>query len=117
MRSWLWKLLRCVVPLLVLAGAITLSVRAGRPSHLPGAALDWSWLFYVERAAAGLGVVATVWLIGWRGLHGHFPIKFGNIEYDVKEAAAKSERATGAQERRLQMIEAILGVGDPPPED
>jgi hypothetical protein len=92
------------------------AIRPAPPGHLPGAALDWRLLFHVERAAAALAILGGVWLVVWRGLHGEFPIKFGNLEYAAKEAAANSEEATEAQELRLQLVEAILGIADPPPE-
>jgi hypothetical protein len=100
----------------LLAAATGISYSAGAPGHLPGAALDWRLLFHVERAAAALAILGGVWLVVWRGLHGEFPIKFGNLEYAAKEAAANSEEATEAQELRLQLVEAILGIADPPPE-
>jgi hypothetical protein len=64
--------------------------------------------------------------IGWRALHGHFPIKFGNIEYadELKASAETFEGHEGllkaaeaideAHEQRLKLIEAVLGLGDPP---
>ena len=100
------KLTKAAAPLVVLTGAVCLSVAAGRPTHLPGAALSWSWLFYLERAASGLGIIAVVWLIGWRGLHGHFPIKFGNIEY-AEELQASAD-TVDAHEKRLRLIERFL---------
>ncbi len=59
-----------------------------------------------------LAVLGTVWLIGWRALHGHFPIKFGNIEYaDELKASTKT---VDAHEERLKLIEDFLELVEPP---
>jgi hypothetical protein len=91
------------------------SDHAGLPEKLPGTAFGWNPLFHLLRAAALVGVLGTVLLVGYRAMRGEFPIKFGNIEYAVKQAADRAEEATEAQERRLQYIEAILDIGPPPP--
>jgi hypothetical protein len=101
----------------VFAATVYASVHHGPAKHLPAAALGWRLLFYVERAVVLLTAIGAVLLVGWRALHGEFPVRFGQLEYAAKEAAANSEEATGAQERRLQMVEALLGVADPPPEE
>jgi hypothetical protein len=92
--------------------AITLfvSVRAGVPARLPGAALGSILLLHVERASVALGALGAVWLIGWRALHGHFPIRFGNIEYtgDLKASADTAD----THERRIEFLERYLGLVD-----
>ena len=107
---WFWKAILAVV---VLAAVAWASKMAGHvPAHLPGAALNWTLLFHVERAAAVLAVIGTVWLVIWRGLHGEFPFKFGNLEYAQKAANASAE-ATASQERRLRALEVLNGIRDP----
>jgi hypothetical protein len=92
----------------VIAGAFVWSTRSGAPPRLPGAALGWAPLFYVERAGALLGTLGAIVLVGWRALYGHFPIKFGNIEYaDELEASAKT---VDSHERRLDLIEDYLDL-------
>jgi hypothetical protein len=90
--------------------ACAASIEAGVPSKLPGAALGSSLLLHVERASAALGALGAVWLIGWRALHGHFPIKFGNIEYadDLKA----SVDAADTHEKRIKLLENYLGLAD-----
>lgn len=100
---------------LVFGLVIYASDSAGVPEKLPGSAFGWTLLFHCLRAAAILGVLGVVLLIGYRAMKGEFPIKFGNVEYAVKEAAEKAETATEAQERRIQFLEAILGIGSAPP--
>ena len=98
--------------LLVFAGAFAASEAAGTPAELPDIAMGWGLLFHLERAAALLGVIGIVLLIGWRAVQGEFPIKFGNVEY-AKEAAAEAEEGAEAQERRIQLLEALVGLRDP----
>ena len=86
------------------------SASRGAPSNLPGAALSWQPLFYVERASALLGGLGVVLLVGWRALHGQFPIKFGNIEYE-QELQASTETAD-SHEQRLRFIEDFLDLAD-----
>jgi hypothetical protein len=104
---------RAAALLLVFAGAIFASSRAGVPADLPGVAMDWSMLFHVERAGAFLGAVGIVLLIGWRALKGEFPIKFGNVEYAPEEAAAEAKEASELQEQRIRVLEVIAGIRSP----
>lgn len=53
------------------------------PGQLPNVAMGWVLLFHMERAAALLGVIGLVLLIGWRAVQGELPIKLGNLEYEV----------------------------------
>lgn len=99
--------LRAAVPVLVFAGALVLSVVSGRPARLPGAALGSVWLLHVERAALALGAVGTVWLVGWRALQGHFPVRLGNIEYSDRFEAS-TDAVFEAYEHRLQLLERWL---------
>jgi hypothetical protein len=105
-RGW-----RPAIVLLVLAVLTWSSDQKNAPRHLPGASLGWVLLFHIERASALLAAVGVVTLIGWRAMHGEFPVKFGNIEYD-KKAANASARATESQERRLRILEALGGLRD-----
>jgi hypothetical protein len=105
--KWFGRVLLVVV---VLGAAIAVSVASGTPKQLPGAAFDWKWLFHVERASALLGALAVVLLVGWRATHGEFPIKFGNVEYAVKDAAAEARQVSASQERRLRYLEVLAGL-------
>ena len=106
------KTLKAVVVLTIFAIAVATSVKAGTPAILPGAALDWTALFHIERAAAILGAIGLILLIGWRAMSGEFPIKFGNVEYAVKETAAKAEQAAEEQEHRIRALEILAGLRD-----
>lgn len=87
----------------------------GVPSKLPGAALGWRLLFHVERAAALLGGIGVVLLIGWRGSHGEWPIKFANVEYAPKEAVAVTASTLEDQDERIKILEGKLGIASGPP--
>lgn len=106
------KILKAGLLGLVLAVAIYASAKAGTPKELPGIAMGWKLLFHVERAGALLGAIGVVVLIGWRALAGEFPIKFGNVEYAVKDAAADARQATAAQEQRIRVLEVLAGIRD-----
>lgn len=67
-------------------------------------------MLHVERAAVALGAIGTVWLVGWRALHGRFPIKFGNIEY-ARELAAPAATIE-AYEQRLELLEDYIGLAE-----
>jgi len=105
--------LRALPVVVIFAAAIYASAQAGTPDNLPGAALGWDVLFHVLRASALLGAGGVVLLVGWRAAHGEFPIKFGNVEYAVKQAAGKAGQVSAAQERRLRYLEVLAGVRDP----
>jgi hypothetical protein len=107
-----WKIGKGGIVLIVLAGALYASTRAAVPDPLPGVAMGWTALFHVERAGALLGAMGIVALIGWRALSGEFPIKFGNVEYAAKEAAAEAEEISVSQERRIRVMEVLMGIRD-----
>lgn len=95
--------------MLVVVGLCVLWSGMGHVPHtLPGAALGWRPLFYVERASALLAGLGVVLLIGWRAFHGQFPIKFGNIEYE-KELQASTE-TVDSHEKRLRFVEGLLDL-------
>jgi hypothetical protein len=104
------RFVKGVAPIVVFGVALFVSIRAGVPSKLPGAALGSNLLLHVERASAALGTLGAVWLIGWRALHGHFPIKFGNIEY--ADDLAASADAADTHEKRIKLLENYLGLVD-----
>jgi hypothetical protein len=106
------KTLKALVVLTIFAIAVAASLKAGTPAVLPSAALDWTALFHIERAAAVLGAIGLVLLIGWRAMSGEFPIKFGNVEYAVENAATKAEQAAEEQEHRIRVLEVLAGVRD-----
>lgn len=107
------KVGRGAVVAVVLAVAVYASTRAATPDPLPGVALGWLALLHIERAAALLGAIGIVALIGWRALSGDFPIKFGNVEYAAKQAAAEAEEASASQEQRIRLLEVLVGARDP----
>lgn len=95
------------------AGAIYLSTQAAVPELLPGVALGWEALFHVERAAAMLGGIGVVLLVGWRALSGEFPVRFGNVEYATKDVTSEAEEASASQEYRLRLLEVLAELRDP----
>lgn len=102
--------LRALVVAGVFAIAVTWSVEAGTPDELPDVALGWDVLFHVLRTGALLGGAGIVLLVGWRAIHGEFPIKFGNVEYAAQDAAAAAEAATKAQEQRIRVLEVLAEI-------
>jgi hypothetical protein len=111
---------RFLIACAAFGSALYVSHKVGVPHNakgqedLPGVALGWRLLFHVQRAGALLGIVATVGLIGWRGAHGEWPIKFGNVEYAPKQAVSVTADAIDKQNQRLSKIERFLRI-DPPP--
>jgi hypothetical protein len=103
---------KAIVPAAVFAGALVISYLAGHPTTLPGIALGSVLLLHLERATAALGALGTVWLIGWRALHGDFPIKFGNIEY--AEGVEASSEAVDALKERVRLLEDVVLAESPP---
>jgi len=104
------RVFRLFVLLATVAAVVIWSWRQGAPQHLPGAALGWTVLFYVERGGALLGSAGIVFLIGWRALHGHFPIKFANIEY-AEELKASAD-TVDSHEQRLKVLEQLSGLAE-----
>jgi hypothetical protein len=107
------KVGRATAVLVIFAAAIVGSVASGTPDKLPGAAMGWDVLFHLLRASAALGAIGIVALVGWRATHGEFPIKFGNVEYAVKDAAAEAKQASELQEHRIRVLEVLAGVRRP----
>ena len=103
---------RVAVVLGVFGVLAAISEDAGVPNKLPGAAFGWNLLFHLERAAAVLATAGVVLLVGWRAMHGEFPIKFGQVEYAQKQAEAAAA-LNQAQERRLRVLEVLNRIRDP----
>lgn len=81
---------------------------------LPAVALGWRLLFHVERVSALMLAIGTVLLVAWRGAHGDWPIKFGNVEYAPKEAVRETADVLADQDERVRILEELLGVVDDP---
>ena len=101
---------KAAVVFVVFLAAVYASSRAAVPDPLPGVALGWAVLLHIERGAALLGAIGLVALVGWRALSGEFPVKFGNVEYAVGRAVAEAEEASASQERRIRLLEVLVGA-------
>lgn len=97
----------------VMFGGAAASALHGTPEPLPGASLGWPVLLHFERVAALLGTAGCVLLVGVRATKGRFPSKFGHVEYATRDIDSGTETAAEAQERRLVLIEAMLGIRSP----
>ena len=91
-------MVRLVAVFCVLGAVVWSSVRAAAPAMLPDVAMGWMLLFHVERATVLLAAIGAVLLIGWRASHGDFPVRFGQVEYAVREAARDVEGKNEALE-------------------
>lgn len=106
--------LRFIVGLAVFAAVVRASSRVGVPhdatahEDLPDIALGWRLLFHVLRASALLGAVGVVGVIAWRGSHGEWPVKVGQVEYAPKDTAAMTTVEFESHSRRMDMIELEL---------
>jgi hypothetical protein len=103
---------RALAVVAVFAAVVVASNAHGLPHTLPGAALGWPLLFHFERAAVLLATLGVVLLVGWRAINGEFPVKFGQLEYAVKDAAASAADVDEAHELRLQTLEVLAGLRD-----
>jgi hypothetical protein len=106
--------LRFLVGLAVFAAVVRASSRVGVPhdatahEDLPDIALGWRLLFHVLRASALLGAVGVVGLVAWRGSHGEWPARVGQVEYAPKDTAAVTVDMFEAASQRLTFVEAEL---------
>jgi hypothetical protein len=107
---------RILIVAAVFGVVLWLSDRYGVPDKMPGAALGWPLLFHILRASALLAALGVVLLVGWKALHGEFPVKFGQIEYPAKAVDERTQAATEAQEQRLRLLEAVVFGVRPPPQ-
>jgi hypothetical protein len=103
------RAIRALTLLVVVGLVVWWSASASTPKDLPGASFGWAPLFYIERAGALLGAVGIVLLVGWRALHGRFPIRVGNIEYEELRASTKTVES---HEKRLRLLEDYLELAD-----
>lgn len=101
---------KAAVVLVVFMAAVYASSRGAVPDPLSGVALGWVMLLHIERGAALLGAIGIVALVGWRALSGEFPVKFGNVEYAVGRAVAEAEEASASHERRIRLLEVLVGA-------
>jgi hypothetical protein len=101
---------KAVVVFVVFLAAVYASSRAAVPDPLLGVALGWAVLLHIERGATLFGAIGLVVLVGWRALSGEFPVKLGNVEYAVGRAVAEAEEASASQERRIRLLEVLVGA-------
>lgn len=104
MSAW-WRIATVVA---VLGGACLASAAHGVPDHLPAGSLGWPLLLHVERAAAVLGLLATVLLVGLRAVNGQLPVRVGHIEYPMSDVDARTKTALAGQDARLRIVENVL---------
>ena len=118
-RSRVWLRFVGAVAAFVVLVAVSSAVGVPHDAHgreaLPAVALDWRLLFHIQRAGAMLAAIGVVLLVAWRGAHGDWPVKFGQVEYAPKEAVAVTADALAKQDRRLQLLEATAGLLDTTP--
>jgi len=96
--------------LTVFVAGVALSAASGTPADLPAVALEWTPLFHLLRVVTVLAVLGSAALVGWRATEGHFPIRFGQIEYDVSTADDEATEAIVALTQRICSIESSLGI-------
>jgi hypothetical protein len=101
---------RLVVVFFVCGVVAWSSVQAGAPAKLPDVAMGWMLLFHVERAIVLLAAIGAVVLVSWRATYGDFPVKLGQVEYAVREAARDVEGKNEALEKRLRTLEAVVDI-------
>lgn len=101
---------------LICCGGLALlgSLLAGTPSDLPQIAMGWPLLFHVERATVLCAAVGVVLLVGWRASRGDFPVRVGQVEYAVREAARDVALREEALEKRLRRLETLMEARDFP---
>jgi hypothetical protein len=112
MPGWMTAASRILLVVAIFGVAALASDAHGVPQALPGAALDWRLLFHFERAAVLLATIGAVVLVLWRATRGEFPIKFGQLEYAVRDTAARAAEVDESHERRLQTLEVLSGLRD-----
>lgn len=98
-------LIRITFVAAVFGAAIATSVAAGTPTQLPSAALGWSVLMHIERAAMALAVVGSVLLVSWRTTGGSLPTRIGQVEYPAPTPATAYPKDL---ELRICSIEDML---------
>jgi hypothetical protein len=96
-RGWL-----IVIPG-IYVGAFVVSLLYGTPAKLPGIALGFPILLYLERAAAVLAVMSVVSIFAYMTSLGHLPSQFGNvIRYPVADRQHELEGLTAELDRRIE---------------
>lgn len=103
---------RRFVVALAFAGCLSASFVAGTPDSwdLPEVALGWPLLLHVERSAALLGLIALAVLVSWRASEGRLPVRLGQLEYAVEDAALETNEAIEGHARRIALLESIVGL-------
>ena len=96
-ESWA---IRVGVPVAVLA-CVLAGIALPHGKTLPSAALDTEWLFYAERSLALFYGFLLLFLPLVRALRGQLPIELSMRGARYEEAAAASEQALEALERRF----------------
>lgn len=87
--------------------AIVGSVAAGSPAggEMPDIALGWAFLLHLERAAAVVGIIGLVVLVLWRAGRGEFPVRLGQIEYELRGTAEEMNLAIDLLRSRITSLE------------
>lgn len=106
--------LRFLLVLAVFAAVLWASARVGVPQDatghddLPDVALGWRPLLHILRAGALLSAIGAAVMIAWRGAHGEWPVKVGQVEYAQNETDAASSELLDRQGERIEVVEAQL---------
>lgn len=99
-RRWLAGILGLYVVLVVL------SVCLGVPKKLPGIALGSAALLDIERAAAGLAILAAISIFAFQTSRGELPTQLGNFA-GYPDPAARQSREDEVNRRVVERLENL----------
>jgi len=75
-------------------------------------ALDWEPLFHLLRVTAVIALAGSTALVGWRSTAGHFPIRFGQIEYDAPSIDREVSDELIQLGQRICSLETVIRLTD-----